>query len=131
MAASDDTLAANFASVGTPSGGGAATGGLGVAGLSLASKNSAVSALGIVDPALSQVSTARSTLGAAGNRLQAAIGTIQATSESLAAANSRIKDVDVAEESSQLARHQILSQAAVSVLAQANQQPQLALKLLG
>ena len=106
-------------------------GGLGVAGLSLASKTSALSALGTVDAALDKVSTARSALGATGNRLQAAITNIQATSQSLSAANSRIKDVDVAEETSQLARNQILSQAAVSVLAQANQQPQLALKLLG
>ncbi|HET6436589.1 MAG TPA: flagellin [Anaeromyxobacter sp.] len=80
---------------------------------------------------LSKVSSQRSTLGATGNRLQAVITTIQATSESLAQADSRIKDVDVAEESSQLARNQILAQAAASVLAQANQSPQLALKLLG
>jgi flagellin len=122
---------AGLAALGVGGGGGSSTGGLGVAGLSLASRSGALAALGTVDAALDKVSSARSTLGAAGNRLQAAITTIQATSESLSAANSRIKDVDVAEESSQLARNQILSQAAVAVLAQANQQPQLVLKLLG
>jgi flagellin len=111
--------------------GSSSAGGLGVAGLSLASKTSAVAALGTVDAALDRVSSSRSILGAAGNRLQAAITNIQAASESMAAANSRIKDVDVAEETSQLARNQILSQAATSVIAQANQQPQLALKLFG
>ena len=77
------------------------------------------------------VSEARSELGAAGNRLQAAISTIQSFTEQISAANSRIKDVDVAEETSAMARANILQQAGVSVLAQANQQPQLALKLLG
>jgi flagellin len=57
--------------------------------------------------------------------------TIQAASESLSAANSRIRDVDVAEETSKMARSQVLMQAGVSVLAQANQMPQAALKLLG
>ena len=67
----------------------------------------------------------------AGNRFQSAISNIQAFSEALSAANSRIKDVDVAEETSAMARSNILQQAGVSVLSQANQQPQLALKLLG
>ena len=105
--------------------------GLGVTGLSLASKASATSVLATIDAALAKVSDARATLGANGNRLQSAINNIQAFSESLSAANSRIKDVDVAEETSRMARSQILSQAGVSVLAQANQMPQLALKLLG
>jgi len=70
-------------------------------------------------------------LGANGNRFQSAINNIQSFSESLSAANSRIKDVDVAEETSRMSRSQILLQAGVSVLAQANQMPQLALKLLG
>ena len=105
--------------------------GLNVSGLSLASKASAVSALTTIDAALAKVSDARATLGANGNRFQSAINNIAAFSESLSAANSRIKDVDVAEETSRMARSQILSQAGVSVLAQANQMPQLALKLLG
>ena len=105
--------------------------GLNVSGLDLSSKASALSALDVIDQALSSVSKNRADLGAAGNRLQSAINNIQAFSESLSAANSRIKDVDVAEETSQMSRLQILSQAGVSVLAQANQMPQLALKLLG
>ncbi|MBK9518802.1 MAG: flagellin FliC [Anaeromyxobacter sp.] len=108
-----------------------AAGGLNVTGLSLATKASAQAALSTIDTALVNVSTQRSTLGAAGNRFQSAISSIQSFSESLSAANSRIKDVDVAEETSRMARSQILSQAGVSVLAQANQTPQLALKLLG
>jgi flagellin len=99
--------------------------------IDLSSKNGSVSALDVIDGALSVVSTNRSILGAAGNRLQAAISTIQAFTEQLSAADSRIKDVDVAEETSAMARANILQQAGVSVLAQANQQPQLALKLLG
>ena len=105
--------------------------GLNVTGMSLSTKVSAQGSLATLDAALAKVSDARATLGANGNRLQSAINNIQAFSESLSAANSRIKDVDVAEETSRMARSQILSQAGVSVLAQANQAPQLALKLLG
>ena len=105
--------------------------GTGLTSIDLSSKVGAVSALSVVDSALAQVSNQRSILGATGNRLQDAISTIQAFTEQLSAADSRIKDVDVAEETSALARANILQQAGVSVLAQANQQPQLALKLLG
>ncbi|MGC3998719.1 MAG: flagellin [Anaeromyxobacter sp.] len=99
--------------------------------MSLANINNASSALTTIDSALSVVSTARSTLGAAGNRFTSAINNIQSFTEAISAANARIKDVDVAEETSRMARANILQQAGVSVLAQANQQPQLALKLLG
>ena len=123
--------ALGFSFVPASGGGASTTGGLGVAGLSLSTKASAQAALGTIDSALSVLSSARADLGATGNRLQSAVNNIQAFSESLSAANSRIKDVDVAEETSRMARSQILSQAGVSVLAQANQMPQLALKLLG
>jgi flagellin len=103
---------------------------LGISGLSLSSATSAQTALGNIDTAIELVSTARARFGAVGNRLTTAIGTIQTASENLAAANSRIRDVDVAEESSQLTRSQILMQVGVSVMAQANQAPQVALKLL-
>jgi flagellin len=116
------------AAPGTPA---VAGGGLGVAGLSLASKGSSQAALDTIDAALGKLSTDRAQLGATGNRLQSAISNIQAFSEALSAANSRIKDVDVAMETSNMSRAQILAQAGVSVLAQANQMPQLALKLLG
>ncbi len=109
----------------------AAASNLGVNALNLGTKATATAALSTIDAALVTVSTNRATLGAAGNRFESAIANIQSFSESLSAANSRIKDVDVAEETSRLARSQILQQAGVSVLAQANQMPQLALKLLG
>lgn len=112
-------------------GGPGSTPGLGLAVFSLASKASARAALGALDAALGQVSTARATLGATGNRLQSAIASIGASAEALAAANGRIKDADVAEETSRLSRSQILVQAGVSVLAQSRMAPQLALKLLG
>jgi flagellin len=104
--------------------------GLNVSGLNLAAKTSALAALASIDAALGYVSDARATLGANGNRFASAINDIQAFSESLSAANSRIKDVDVAAETSTMSRQQILMQAGVSVLAQANQVPQMALKLL-
>jgi len=105
--------------------------GTGFSTLSLASQAVAQSALALIDTALQTVSQARANLGAAGNRLTSVISQIQSASENLAAANSRIRDVDVAEESSKLVRSQIIMQAGISVLAQANQLPQVALKLLG
>ena len=104
---------------------------LGVDALSLSSAAAARTALDTIDAALSTVSDARATFGAAGNRLTSVISQIQSAAENLSAANSRIRDVDVAEESSKLTRGQILMQAGVSVLAQANQAPQVALKLIG
>lgn len=104
---------------------------LGVNALSLATSANAQTALSTIDSAIQTVSSARSGFGAAGNRLQSVVSTIQTASENIAAADSRIRDVDVAEETSKMARMQVLMQAGVSVLSQANQQPQLALKLLG
>jgi len=104
---------------------------LGGTTLDVDDKTQAAAALTTIDQALVAVSTARAELGAVGNRFQSAINNIQSFAESLSAANSRIRDVDVAEETSRMARANILQQAGVSVLAQANQQPQLALKLLG
>jgi flagellin len=103
---------------------------LGVVGLSLATKAAAQGALATLDTAINSISNLRATFGAAGNRLNSAINTISVASENLAAANSRIRDVNVAEESSNLSRAQVLMQAGVSVLAQANSSPQAALKLL-
>ena len=88
-------------------------------------------ALSVIDGAISQVSGFRSELGAVANRLSSASSTIAAAAESSAAANSRVRDVDVAEETANMAKANILQQAGVAVLAQANQQPQVALKLLG
>jgi len=104
---------------------------LSVNALSLSSQASAQSALNTLDTAIQTVTSARAVLGAAANRLTTVQNTIKADAESLSAANSRIRDVNVAEETSNMSRSQILMQAGVSVLAQANQMPQLALKLLG
>jgi flagellin len=88
-------------------------------------------ALAVIDGAIDSVSNFRSELGSVANRLMSVQQTIATASESAAAANSRIRDVDVAEETAAMARSNVLQQAGVSVLAQANQQPQIALKLLG
>lgn len=102
--------------------------GVGVGGADATKATAAITAL---DTALTAVSTNRSSLGAATNRLQEAIANSQTMRTNLAAANSAIRDVDIAEETSHLARSQVLLQAGTSVLAQANQSPSLALSLLG
>lgn len=91
----------------------------------------ALNALQIIDDAITSVSTARSDFGATINRLEVASNNIRTMRLNLSAANSRIRDVDVADETAALSRTQVLSQAGVSVLSQANQLPQLALSLLG
>jgi flagellin len=108
------------------------TGGtLGVSAISMSTATAAQSALGLLDTALDTVTAARASLGAVGNRLNSAINTIQTASENLSAANSRIRDVDIAAETANMTRANVLMQAGVSVLSQANQAPQIALKLLG
>ena len=92
---------------------------------------SSQSALDTIDAALSKVSTARARFGAVQNRLDITTSNIDSARVNLSAADSRIRDVDVAEETSALSREQVLSQAGSSILAQANQAPQLALSLLG
>lgn len=86
--------------------------------------------LNTIDTAIDTLVTTRGNLGASQNRLQSAIRSIQNAQEKLAAAESRIRDVDVAAETADLTRNSIVQQAAVSVLAQANAQPQIALSLL-
>ncbi len=104
---------------------------LGVNALSLSTLTGAQAALGTIDSALQSVSSTRATLGAQANRFNTVISVATQSSVSLSSAQSRIRDVDVAEETSNMSRTQILMQAGVSVLAQANQMPQVALKLLG
>lgn len=98
--------------------------------ISGSSIDAALDALGVIDAALGIVSTERAKYGASMNRLGTTISSIETMRLNLSAANSRIRDVDVATETATLARNQVLSQAGVSVLAQANQLPQLALNLL-
>jgi len=104
---------------------------LGLSALSLSTLTGAQQALGTIDTALQSVSSTRATLGAQANRFNTVISVATQSSVSLSSAQSRIRDVDVAEETSNMSRTQILMQAGVSVLAQANQMPQVALKLLG
>jgi flagellin len=89
------------------------------------------SALTAIDAALTTLNTARGQLGADQNRMQSSLRSILSVRENLSAAESRIRDVDVASETADLTRNSILQQAATSVLSQANAQPQLALSLLG
>jgi flagellin len=93
--------------------------------------SASLSALSTIDDAITTVSTARSNFGAAMNRLEVATSNIQTMRLNISAANSRIRDVDVADETSKMSRNQVLTQAGISVLAQANQLPQLAFGLIG
>ena len=91
----------------------------------------ASAALDIIDASIQDLSLARSTAGAVQNRLDVTASQLAVEHENLSAANSRIRDVDVASETAEMTRNQILSQASVAVLAQANQLPQAALSLIG
>ena len=91
----------------------------------------ALSALDAVKLAIGSLTTNRGTLGAAESRLSVAVNSLQVARENFAAAESQIRDVDVAQEAANLTRLNILQQAGAAVLAQANQQPALALSLLG
>lgn len=99
--------------------------------LSVASKEQSQESLAFVDEAMNFVSAARAGLGALQNRLQTTSQGLSTAEENFAAANSRIRDTDIAAESTALAKNNILMNAATAVLAQANTQQQLALKLLG
>ncbi len=88
-------------------------------------------AIADVDTTINTISSLRGKLGAAQNRLNSTINNLANQAENIAAANSRIRDVDVAFETADLTRNSILQQASLSILAQANAQPQSALTLLG
>jgi flagellin len=104
---------------------------LGIAAETVATKEGAQMSLARLDDALVKINGIRSDLGAMQNRLTSVTNTLGITDENLSAANSRIRDVDVAAETADLTKNNILTQAGTSVLAQANQSPQMALKLLG
>ncbi len=103
---------------------------LGVNLTSVADKASAQNSLTAIDQAIVSVSAMRADFGAIQNRLQSTISNIAVSIENMSAANSRIRDVDVAEETAELTKNNILQSAGVSVLAQANQSSQAALQLL-
>jgi flagellin len=128
---SGDTLSASFADV-------EGSTGLGVTGFSWsqAASGGAVfdlsqaNALSTLDAAIGNISNLAANLGAVQNRLQYTSDAISSTEENLSASNSRIQDVDMASEMTMLTQQQILQQAGTAMLAQANSQPQLVLKLL-
>ncbi len=101
-----------------------------VSDIDISTVTGANSAIDIVDGALALVDTMRADLGAIQTRFESTIASLTATSENLTAARSRILDTDFAKETAALTRAQILQQAGVSILAQANSLPQLALSLL-
>lgn len=103
---------------------------LGVNLSSVADKASAQNALASIDQAIVSVSAMRADFGAIQNRLQSVVGNLQVSLENMASANSRIRDVDVAEETSEYTKNNILLQAGTAVLAQANQSANSALSLL-
>lgn len=102
-----------------------------ISGLSISSAANAKAALSTIKTAIEKVSTRRSDLGAFQNRLEHTINSLGVTSENLSAANSRIKDADMATEMTSFTKNQILVQAGTAMLAQANSAPQAVLKLLG
>lgn len=103
---------------------------LGVNLTSVADKASAQNTLSAIDSAIVSVSAMRADFGAIQNRLQSTLNNLAVSIENLSAANSRIRDVDVAEETAELTKNNILLNAGASVLAQANQSAQVALGLL-
>lgn len=103
---------------------------LGLASVDYTSKQGAQSALEALDAAQTNVNGMRSNLGALQNRLQSTVQNLLVAEENMSAANSRIRDTDVAEASSELARNNILLQASTSTLAQANQSNSVALQLI-
>jgi len=97
---------------------------------SLSSASGAQSAIAAFDAAIKQLSTARANVGAVQNRMQVTVSNLSVTAQNLTAANSRITDVDIASETANMTQENILSQAGVAVLAQANSMPATALSLL-
>ena len=103
----------------------------GTAGYTISTQSAAQTALEAIDTAVQTKDTIRANLGAISNRLSNTISNLSIQAENLQAAESRISDVDVATEMTEFVRNQILVQAAVAMLAQANTLPQLALQLIG
>lgn len=103
---------------------------LGIDGIDISEKDGARDTLETVDQALVKLGSLRANFGAIQNRLQATTSNLDIQYENLSAANSRIRDTDIARESAELTSSTVLQQAAVSVLAQANQIPAVALRLL-
>ena len=101
-----------------------------ISGVTIATKAGAQAAITTMDTAIESVSKSRSKMGAFQNRLEHSINNLGTSSENLTAAESRIRDTDMAKEMMKMSKDNILSQAAQAMLAQANQQPQGVLQLL-
>jgi len=104
---------------------------IGLTDVDLSSRDSARNSLAAVDSALEEIGRMRANFGAVQSRLNATVSNLDIQYENVMAANSRIRDVDVAKETAEMASAQVLQSAAISVLAQANTFPSLALKLIG
>lgn len=104
--------------------------GLGIDNVSVATQDDALAAIDTLESAINKVSGTRADLGALQNRLEHTVNNLGVTSENLTSAESRIRDVDMAKEMMEMTKNNVLTQAAQSMLAQANQQPQNVLKLL-
>ncbi len=104
---------------------------LGMAGLGVATKETSQENLSKIDDAINNVNANRASLGALQNRLASTISNLEVRTENLSAANSRIRDTDIASESAELTKNNILSSSSVAVLAQANNNGSQALKLIG
>jgi flagellin len=102
-----------------------------VQNIDVTSREGANEAIATLDIAIGQVSAHRGELGAVQNRLASTVRNLEVSSENLSASRSRIRDADFASETATFSRNKIVQQAGVSVLAQANQQPNIALSLLG
>jgi len=107
------------------------SGAVNVSAIGISTATRAQSAISVLDTAISDVDTMRGALGAVQNRFESTIANLNNVSENLSAARSRILDADIAQETSNMTKMNILQQAGVSILSQANQTPQLALSLLG
>lgn len=103
---------------------------LGISSVNVSTAANAQSALSNIDSAISAVATARAEYGSLQNRFEATIANLEISSENLTAAESRIRDADIAYETSQFTKNQVLVQTGIAVLAQANTLPQQALALL-
>ncbi len=103
---------------------------LGLSSLDVGSGGDTSTAISSIDSAINSISQLRGKFGSLQNRLQSTIANLGVAAESLSAAESRIRDVDVAYETAELTRNNILQQASISILSQANSQPQAALQLL-
>lgn len=104
--------------------------GLGISGVDVSTQDKALEAIDTLEAAINQVSGTRADLGALQNRLEHTVNNLGVTSENLTSAESRIRDVDMAKEMMEMTKNNVLTQAAQSMLAQANTQPQSILKLL-